>query len=61
LRTPDGRTKKVVSRGDAEGVELVGEPGELVLYGAGRRDQARVQLEGPDAAVAAFRDLVLKL
>lgn len=61
LRTPDGRTKQVLTRGDGEGVVLVGEPGELVLYGYGRKDQARVHLEGPDAAVATFRALSLKV
>ena len=58
LSTPDGRTKKVVDRGD-EGVELIGPPAELTLYAFGRKDQALVQLEGPDDAVAAFRELFL--
>jgi uncharacterized protein (TIGR03085 family) len=60
LRTPAGRMKRVISRGDnAEAVELVGEPAELTLYAYGRKDQAQVHLDGPDAAVAAFRDLDL--
>jgi uncharacterized protein (TIGR03085 family) len=60
LRTPDGKMKRVITRGDdAEGVELVGEPAELVLYAYGRKDQAQVQLDGPDDAVAAFRELFL--
>ena len=61
LRTPDGRAKQVVTRTDAAGIELVGEPAELVLYSSGRKDQAHVQLEGPDAAVASFRALSLRV
>jgi len=61
LRTPDGRSKQVITRSDAEGVELVGEPAELTLYASGRKDQAQVQLEGPDEAVAAFRALELRV
>jgi hypothetical protein len=61
LRTPDGKSKQVITRSGAEGIELVGEPGELVLYSSGRKDQARVQLEGPDEAVAAFRALELRV
>jgi uncharacterized protein (TIGR03085 family) len=60
LSTPDGRTKQVVDRGD-EGIELIGAAAELVLYAFGRKDQAQVQLEGPDEAVAAFRALSLKV
>jgi uncharacterized protein (TIGR03085 family) len=60
LSTPDGRTKQVLDRGD-EGIDLIGVPGELVLYGFGRKDQAQVQIEGPDDAVAAFRKLTLKV
>jgi len=60
LSSPDGRSQQVVDR-DGEGVVLIGEPGELVLYAFGRKDQARVQLEGPDDAVAAFRELALKV
>jgi uncharacterized protein (TIGR03085 family) len=62
LRTPDGRMKRVIARGDnSEGVELVGEPAELTLYAYGRKDQALAQLDGPDDAVAAFRDLSLNV
>lgn len=61
LRTPDGRSKQVISRSDAEGIEIVGEPAELVLYAFGRKDQARVQLEGPDDAVTAFRAVSLRV
>jgi uncharacterized protein (TIGR03085 family) len=61
LRTPDGRSKQVLTRAGADGIELVGEPAELTLYSSGRKDQARVQVEGPDAAVAAFRALSLNV
>jgi uncharacterized protein (TIGR03085 family) len=61
LRTPDGQSKQVISRSGADEIDLVGEPAELVLYSSGRKDQARVQVEGPDAAVAAFRALSLAL
>jgi uncharacterized protein (TIGR03085 family) len=67
LRTPAGRSKTVVTRegGDSsesgQGVTLVGEPAELILYAFGRKDHAQVQLEGPDDAVAAFRELALRV
>jgi uncharacterized protein (TIGR03085 family) len=61
LRTPDGRSRKVVTRANGEGIDLVGEPAELTLYGCGRKDQAQVQIEGPDDAVTAFRTLSLNL
>jgi uncharacterized protein (TIGR03085 family) len=61
LRTPDGRTLPVVTRSGTEGVAVVGTPGELTLYISGRKDQAQVQLEGPDAAVATFRALMLRI
>jgi uncharacterized protein (TIGR03085 family) len=60
LRTPDGRSKQVITR-SGDGIDLVGEPAELTLYSAGRKDQARVQVEGPDDAVAAFRGLSLNI
>ena len=60
LRTPDGRTTTLHEQAGAERVDLVGEPAELVLYTYGRKDQAQVQLEGPDEAVATFRELPLK-
>ncbi len=59
LRLPDGRSKQLIVRTDSETVELVGAPSELVLYAYGRKDQARVQLEGPDDAVARFRAVSL--
>ncbi len=66
LASPDGRTKQVVRKtaadgSEIEGITLVGEPAELTLYGYGRKDQARVHVEGPDAAVAEFRRLTLKV
>lgn len=65
LRTPDGRSNQVVTRsgehGPGEGVVLVGEPAELLLYSYGRKDQARVQVEGPDDAVTAFRAVSLRV
>jgi uncharacterized protein (TIGR03085 family) len=65
LRTPDGRNKQMINRSVAgvatEGIELVGAPAELTLYTFGRKDQAQVQLEGPDDAVSAFRALSLRI
>lgn len=52
LRRPSGE-QHVVTTGSGL-VTLVGEPGELLLYGFGR-DTARVEVEGAPAAVAAFR------
>lgn len=59
LATPEGWRKQVVDKGD-EGVTVVGQPGEITLYTFGRKDQADVQLEGPDDAVERFRALTLK-
>lgn len=52
LVTPDGRR-----RGSSAGAAatLTGPPSELVLYLSGRREAARVDLSGPDDAVAAVR------
>ncbi len=52
LRRPSGE-QHVVTTGSGV-VTLVGEPGELVLFGFGR-DAVRVEVEGDAAAVAAFR------
>jgi uncharacterized protein (TIGR03085 family) len=60
LSTPDGRTRRVLDRGD-QGIELIGPAAELTLYAFGRKDQAQVQIEGPDDAVAAFRELSFKV
>ncbi len=51
LRTPDGKTLATVGKGPA--VTVTGEPGELLLFAAGR--EARVEFEGDDDAVAAVR------
>jgi uncharacterized protein (TIGR03085 family) len=49
LRRPDGVTAPV-KEGTPQ-VELVGQPGELMLYAFGRRDHARVSAEGDPEAV----------
>jgi uncharacterized protein (TIGR03085 family) len=61
LETPDGRSKMVINREGDDGIVVVGEPSELTLYAAGRRDQAQVQLQGADDAVTAFRRIALRL
>lgn len=53
LVVPDGPRSKV-HRG-TPAVVLTGKASELVLYVAGRRDHADVEVSGPDDAVAAFR------
>jgi uncharacterized protein (TIGR03085 family) len=53
LRTPDGKTVAVVGRGPA--LTVTGEPGELLLFIAGR-DAARVTFSGDDQTVRAVRD-----
>jgi uncharacterized protein (TIGR03085 family) len=60
LRTPDDRSKRVLKR-DGAGIELLGEPGELLMYAFGRKDHAQVQIEGPDDAVNAFRQTTLSI
>jgi uncharacterized protein (TIGR03085 family) len=53
LTAPDfGR--KPVHRGEPA-VEVVGPPGELLLFALGRRDVAEVRLHGDDDAVAALQ------
>ncbi|MCV7285232.1 TIGR03085 family protein [Mycolicibacterium wolinskyi] len=52
LRTPEGKTLATVGSGPA--VTVTGEPGELLMFAAGR-EQARVTFGGPDDAVAALR------
>lgn len=56
---PDGR-RTTIKRGDAL-VELVGAPGEALLYVTGRTDVARVQLRGPADAVAIVESSPLRL
>jgi uncharacterized protein (TIGR03085 family) len=57
LRRPDGttfqRTRPATAGGD--NVTLAGRPGELLLFAFGRRRQARVDVLGTDADVAAFK------
>lgn len=53
LRTPEGKTLTTVGKGPS--VVLTGAPGELLIYVSGR-DQARVELTGDDAGIAAVRD-----
>jgi uncharacterized protein (TIGR03085 family) len=50
LVRPDGTTERV--RGGERVVRLVGSPGEVTLYLFGRKDVARVELEGADEDVA---------
>lgn len=54
LDAGDGRRRRVVG-GDLE-VEVCGAVGELVLFTNGRRDHCRVELHGPESAVAQLRD-----
>ena len=51
LRTPDGKTLATVGSGQA--VTVTGPPEELLLFSVGR--EARVDFNGPDAAVDAVR------
>jgi uncharacterized protein (TIGR03085 family) len=48
--TSPGRAEKV--RGEGPRLTLAGEPGELIMFGAGRQDAARVEISG-DAALAS--------
>ena len=50
LHTPDGRTRVVST--DGPSVSLTGDPGELALYLAGRKEAAVVKLDGAPTAVA---------
>jgi len=50
LRTPDGREKAITKEGDP--VVMTGEPGELALFMAGRKEAAVVTHDGPPDAVA---------
>ncbi len=51
---PDGRDPFVARAGEPM-VTVSGPIGELVLFVYGRQDHARVELDGPDAAVAELR------
>jgi uncharacterized protein (TIGR03085 family) len=58
----DGGTNRRRVLRDAEPrVVMHGTPGEIVLYLSGRKSAARVDLEGPDAAVQAVRDATFGL
>ena len=52
LARPDGVTQ-VIKKGEPA-VTLTGEPAELALYVMGRRDSARVEVTGPEAAIVDF-------
>ena len=52
LATPDG--KVLATAGKGAPVTVTGEPGELLLFAAGR-EPAQVTLRGDDDAVAALR------
>jgi uncharacterized protein (TIGR03085 family) len=61
LTTPEGHTAELRKAADGEQpVVVTGEPGELVLFCFGRRDVARVALDGPDAQVARLRGADLR-
>ncbi|MEU2430148.1 TIGR03085 family metal-binding protein [Streptomyces sp. NPDC007861] len=49
LRRPNGQT--VVAHRGAPVVTVTGEPGELTLYGFGRQDAAKVEIDGDKDAV----------
>ena len=53
LRTPEGKTLVTVGKGPE--VVVTGDPGELLLFVAGR-DEARLEFTGADDAIAAVRD-----
>jgi len=53
LRRPDGRT--AVAHKGIPVVTVTGEPGELLLFSAGRQDAARVDIDGDKDAVTRVR------
>ena len=57
LALPDGRRQAVA--GDGPHVTLTGEPLELLLYSAGRRGAAQVEVSGADDAVRKFTGMKL--
>ncbi|MFD9501640.1 TIGR03085 family metal-binding protein [Streptomyces sp. NPDC060035] len=59
LRRPDGQT--VVAHKGTPVVTVTGEPGELLLFAAGRQDAARVELEGDKDALARLHTAELGL
>jgi uncharacterized protein (TIGR03085 family) len=54
LRRPDGET--IVAKRAPKAVTIAGEPGELLLHAFGR-EQAKVEFEGEDVAVAEIQGL----
>ncbi|CAM3104301.1 MULTISPECIES: TIGR03085 family metal-binding protein [Streptomyces] len=59
LRRPDGQT--AVARRGTPVVTAVGEPSELLLFASGRQEQAKVDLDGEQAAVDRVRTARLGL
>ncbi|MER7139780.1 TIGR03085 family metal-binding protein [Streptomyces sp. NPDC053741] len=59
LRRPDGQT--AVAHKGAPVVTVTGEPGELLLFAAGRQDAARVDLDGDKDALARLHTAELGL
>lgn len=53
LRRPNGQT--AVAHKGTPVVTITGEPGELLLFAAGRQNAARVEVEGDENAVAKLR------
>jgi len=60
VHTPGAEPVTLVS-GAGEPVVLSGEPGEIALYLFGRKDHARVELQGPPEQVARLRAAKLKV
>ncbi|MFF9686331.1 TIGR03085 family metal-binding protein [Streptomyces sp. NPDC014623] len=59
LRRPDGQT--AVAHKGTPVVTVTGEPGELLLFAAGRQEAARVELEGDKDALARLHTAELGL
>ena len=59
LRRPDGQT--AVAHKGTPVVTVTGEPGELLLFAAGRQDAAHVELEGDKDALARLHTAELGL
>jgi uncharacterized protein (TIGR03085 family) len=57
--TPDGWRRTVKS--GRQRVEIVGDPGEILLYVTGRSTVAEVELRGPDDAIGRVRSSALRL
>ena len=54
LATPDGDTLATLGKGGPR-VQVTGDPGELLMFAAGR-DEARVGFDGPADTVAAVKN-----